>query len=600
MRLATSHTSPPLPPSPPLGPPNATGPSRRNDTQPAPPSPPRTFSWASSTNPLIGSSRLRRHTHGDDHGYPRAMAGTHEYESDARPRTEVWAGTMAGVAHRRRRGARPPRCPPAGGGAGAASSDGPRGDRGRAARQRGDAGGRRRASGRSRSSPIRVAHLLRARPRPHPARRRLSPAGGQDAGVRVPRRSSAHAPHPRARGRAGGHLRSPVPLGLNVALTEAIALGHDCGHGPGGHASEDALDAVRRRAATTTPSGAPTWCSRRSTCASRRSTASATTRGRCRRPARRRARWSAGPIASPTSATTSRTRCTPASSTSPTMPHDGARRVRRYRRQQLGAFIGAVVDCRRPRRRSGWTAASAEALAAFRRFNYERHLHATRVGRPGRRRHQGAARAGRALRRQPALPVPDAGCAATTRMRARGHLRGRHDRSVRLSSTAIALLDWPARPAAAKASTALAASEPDAVSPTRQPMGSTSTTLRPLRVAELHRAVDEREQRVVATDADVLAGVELGATLAHDDRAGVDLACRRTPSRRGAGRWNRGRCGLNRHLWSSTWRSALLDRGDLDDVVLLTVPVATTLVGAALVGEAVDLRALGPADDLGR
>jgi dGTPase len=28
---------------------------------------------------------------------------------------------------------------------------------------------------------------------------------------------------------------------LNLALTEAIALGHDCGHGPGGHASEDAL-----------------------------------------------------------------------------------------------------------------------------------------------------------------------------------------------------------------------------------------------------------------------------------------------------------------------------------------------------------------------
>src|ERR1700728_2491306 len=29
---------------------------------------------------------------------------------------------------------------------------------------------------------------------------------------------------------------------LNVALTDAIARGHDCGHGPGGHASEDALD----------------------------------------------------------------------------------------------------------------------------------------------------------------------------------------------------------------------------------------------------------------------------------------------------------------------------------------------------------------------
>ena len=31
------------------------------------------------------------------------------------------------------------------------------------------------------------------------------------------------------------------PLGLNIALAEAIALAHDCGHGPGGHASEDAL-----------------------------------------------------------------------------------------------------------------------------------------------------------------------------------------------------------------------------------------------------------------------------------------------------------------------------------------------------------------------
>lgn len=28
---------------------------------------------------------------------------------------------------------------------------------------------------------------------------------------------------------------------LNLALVEAIALGHDCGHGPGGHASEDAM-----------------------------------------------------------------------------------------------------------------------------------------------------------------------------------------------------------------------------------------------------------------------------------------------------------------------------------------------------------------------
>ncbi len=31
-------------------------------------------------------------------------------------------------------------------------------------------------------------------------------------------------------------------VGLNVALVETIALGHDCGHGPGGHASEEAFD----------------------------------------------------------------------------------------------------------------------------------------------------------------------------------------------------------------------------------------------------------------------------------------------------------------------------------------------------------------------
>lgn len=30
-------------------------------------------------------------------------------------------------------------------------------------------------------------------------------------------------------------------VGLNVVLTEAIALAHDCGHGPGGHPSEDAF-----------------------------------------------------------------------------------------------------------------------------------------------------------------------------------------------------------------------------------------------------------------------------------------------------------------------------------------------------------------------
>lgn len=36
-------------------------------------------------------------------------------------------------------------------------------------------------------------------------------------------------------------------VGVNVTLTDAIALGHDCGHGPGGHASEEAFDAFPAR-----------------------------------------------------------------------------------------------------------------------------------------------------------------------------------------------------------------------------------------------------------------------------------------------------------------------------------------------------------------
>src|SRR5262249_27139320 len=47
---ACTITSPPLPPSPPLGPPNSMNFSRRNDTQPFPPLPERTYTLASSRN----------------------------------------------------------------------------------------------------------------------------------------------------------------------------------------------------------------------------------------------------------------------------------------------------------------------------------------------------------------------------------------------------------------------------------------------------------------------------------------------------------------------------------------------------------------------
>ena len=71
--------------------------------------------------------------------------------------------------------------------------------------------------------------------------------------------------------------------------------------------------------------------------------------------ARPRARSSRGPTASRTSATTSRTRCGPASSTPADLPAEVARRRRHAAGpQQIGAFVHAVLDADRPHRaRSG-------------------------------------------------------------------------------------------------------------------------------------------------------------------------------------------------------------------------------------------------------
>jgi len=93
---------------------------------------------------------------------------------------------------------------------------------------------------------------------------------------------------------------------LNVALTEAIALGHDCGHGPGGHASEDALSRTSTAASTMPPGcgclvGAPQSLRRDP----RRIRNHSWSRPA---PSTPRGRWSAGPTGSPTSAMTSRTR----------------------------------------------------------------------------------------------------------------------------------------------------------------------------------------------------------------------------------------------------------------------------------------------------
>src|SRR5262249_40271246 len=122
-----------------------------------------------------------------------------------------------------------------------------------------------------------------------------------------------------------------------------------------------------------------------------------------------------------------------------------------------------------------------------------------------------------------------------------------------------------------------------------------------LALAELHLAVGEGEQRVVAAAADVLTRVHARTALADDDRAGRD---RRAVERLHAEALGVGvppvaggaaTLGLRHRILL-----ALRDLGDLDGRVLLAVAVAAALVRAALVDEPVDLRALRDADDLGR
>jgi len=160
-------------------------------------------------------------------------------------------------------------------------------------------------------------------------------------------------------------------LRLNVALAEAIALGHDCGHGPGGHASEDAftpylaagydhavwgadvvlrplnlctqtLDGIRNhswsRPAPSTPEGEiVAWADRIAYVCHDFEDA-----------------VSAGIVEPGELPALVRERC-------------GTRRSR-----QIGAFIDAIVAATIETGTVSMTAESAEALATFRSFDYER------------------------------------------------------------------------------------------------------------------------------------------------------------------------------------------------------------------------------------
>ena len=201
-------------------------------------------------------------------------------------------------------------------------------------------------------------------------------------------------------------------------------------------------------AGTTTPSGGPTSCSHRSTSASRRSTASATTPGPGPPQPRRKARWSAGPTASPTSATTSKMPSPPASSPRRCCPADVRVPLRHHPWQQLGP--SSRHGPRRRGHRAGGHGRRPEADGAGRLPPVQ--LPATSTS--GRRRWPRPRRWSGCCRPWSSATPTARTCCPTTATRARRRqpeaLRaavtyvGGHDRPLRLPQ-AVALLGWDPR-----------------------------------------------------------------------------------------------------------------------------------------------------------
>jgi dGTPase len=160
-------------------------------------------------------------------------------------------------------------------------------------------------------------------------------------------------------------------VGVNVTLAEAIALGHDCGHGPGGHASEDAFDPYLPGGFEHGPWGADVVLSSLNLCAetldgirnhSWSRPAPATVEGEIVSWADRIAYCAhdledavhAG-IVAPSQ-----------------IPDEVVEVAGASRREQLRTFVRAVVRAVDQHGEVGMPAVEASALAALRAFNYQR------------------------------------------------------------------------------------------------------------------------------------------------------------------------------------------------------------------------------------
>ena len=159
-------------------------------------------------------------------------------------------------------------------------------------------------------------------------------------------------------------------LGLNVPLTEAIALGHDCGHGPGGHASEDAFAPYLDTGFDHAVWGADVTLTPLNLCAE-------TLDGI------RNHSWSRPAPSTPEAEVVSwadriayvchdfEDAATAGVVRSEELPESVLDASGSTRRTQLAAFIGAMIDATESTGRIGMGPDAASALAEFRRFNYE-------------------------------------------------------------------------------------------------------------------------------------------------------------------------------------------------------------------------------------
>lgn len=159
-------------------------------------------------------------------------------------------------------------------------------------------------------------------------------------------------------------------LGLNIALTEAIALGHDCGHGPGGHASEDALSQFVEHGYDHAVWGADVTLAGFNLCAE-------TLDGI------RNHSWSRPAPATPEGEVVSwadriayvchdfEDAVAAGIVTPEQLPDEVRHHCGVTRSSQLRVFISAMITANSASGRIGMTATIADALGAFRKFNYD-------------------------------------------------------------------------------------------------------------------------------------------------------------------------------------------------------------------------------------